>query len=79
MLTQWAVMVLNCHVLDHLQQCKCSDQDLWAPLYVIVTLLRFLLGCRYTKPKQRDADNLIFTLAWVLCALQHQVTIFVTI
>ncbi len=33
MLTQWVVMVLNCNVLCHLQQCKCPDQDLWAPLY----------------------------------------------
>ena len=36
MLTQWVVMVLNCNVLCHLQQCKCPDQDLWAPLYVFV-------------------------------------------
>ncbi len=33
MLTQWVVMVLNCNVLCYLQQCKCPDQDLWAPLY----------------------------------------------
>ena len=33
MLTQRVVMVLNCNVLCHLQQCKCPDQDLWAPLY----------------------------------------------
>ncbi len=33
MLTQWVVMVLNCNVLCHLQQCKCPDQDLRAPLY----------------------------------------------
>ena len=35
MLTQWVVMVLNCNVLCHLQQCKCPDQDLWAPLYIV--------------------------------------------
>ena len=33
MLTQWVVMFLNCNVPCHLQQCKCPDQDLWAPLY----------------------------------------------
>ena len=35
MLTQWVVMVLNCNVLCHLQQCKCPDQHLWAPLYLL--------------------------------------------
>ena len=35
MLTQWVVMVLNCNVLCHLQQCKCPDQDLWTPLYTL--------------------------------------------
>ncbi len=25
MLTQWDVMVLNCNVLCHLQQCKCPE------------------------------------------------------
>ena len=34
MLTQWVVMVLNYNAPCHLQQCKCPDQDLWAPLYV---------------------------------------------
>jgi len=28
MLTQWVVMVLNCNLPCHLQQCKCPDQDL---------------------------------------------------
>ena len=37
MLTQWVVMVLNCNVLYHLQQCKCPGQDLWAPLHGIYT------------------------------------------
>jgi hypothetical protein len=40
MLTQWVVMVLNCNVLCHLQQCKCPDQDLWAPLYMIFVVQR---------------------------------------
>ncbi len=26
-------MVMNGNVPCHLQQCKCPDQDLWAPLY----------------------------------------------
>jgi len=32
MLNHWVVMVLNGNVPCHLQQCKCPDQDLWAPL-----------------------------------------------
>ncbi len=36
MLTDWVVMVLNCNVPCHLPQCKCPDQDLWAPLYTEV-------------------------------------------
>ncbi len=40
MLTQWIVMVLNCNVLCHLQQCKCPDQDLWAPLYLFSATLK---------------------------------------
>ena len=35
MLTHWLVMVLNRNVTCHLQQCKCPDQDLWAPLYAL--------------------------------------------
>ncbi len=27
-------MVMNGNVPCHLQQCKCPDQDLWAPLYI---------------------------------------------
>jgi len=34
MLSHWVVMVLNGNAPCHLQQCKCPDQDLWAPLYI---------------------------------------------
>ena len=39
MLTQWVVMVLNCNVICHIQQCKCPDQNLWAPLYLVISAL----------------------------------------
>ncbi len=35
-------------------------------------------GMQLYKAKATDANNLIFTLALVLCALQHQATIIVT-
>jgi len=40
MLSHWVVMVMNGNVPCYLRQCKCPDQDLWAPLYGIKQ------GCR---------------------------------
>ncbi len=58
MLTQWVVMVLHCNVLCHLQQCKCPDQDLLAPLYT---------NCSYWKvsTKSQVALNMgIWSSVW---------------
>ncbi len=38
MLSHWDVMVMNDNVPCHLQQCKCPDQDLWAPLYILTSI-----------------------------------------
>ncbi len=46
---------------------------------VIVILIMIPAGMGLYKAKATDANNLIFTLALVLCALQHQATIFVII
>ncbi len=34
-------MVVNGNVPCHLQQCKCPDQDLWAPLYTLLYRIDF--------------------------------------
>ncbi len=34
-------MVMNGNVPCHLQQCKCPDQDLWAPLYTLLYRIDF--------------------------------------
>ena len=38
-------MVMNCNVPCHLQQCKCPDQDLWAPLYCELFTNVLRTGC----------------------------------
>ena len=57
----------------------CLGYDIAVAQYVIVTLIAIPAGIRLYRAKARDANNLISTLVLVLCALQHQATIFVTI
>jgi len=51
MLSHWVVMVLNGNAPCHLQQCKCPDQDLWAPLYISAIKLQTGMENKIAKKK----------------------------
>ncbi len=64
MLTQWVVVVLNCNVLCHLQQCKCPDQDLWAPLYIGWILVPYAsMGPRAAHNATTNSMSTVYQLA----------------
>ncbi len=57
----------------------CLGCDIAVASYVIAILIMIPAGMRLYRAKATDANNLICTLALVMCALQHQATIFVTV
>ena len=57
MLSHWVVIVLNVNVPCHLQQCKCPDQDLWAPLYVNMIYMIYI-QCMRCSTLTFKFDNL---------------------